>query len=381
MRIILEAKRDWDPSDHPRDPRNGKFVERRFGRVRIDPTNTGLFFTPTMGIHKRPNAQATHFENLPAEHRAKMYEQWRKQRKGTGTDARTYPDLIRNVKALWDEAPPETKQEGRLWYRRAKQAAERMSAEHGVSVDETIAAIAALSPQQQWETNVALADWTIGKVVRDERIEFSPDEVERLLNPPGDLASIDVREANGKRISELQPGLAATALHAMIRREDVKADFPGHEAMLADGSRARQVSLSGGSPPLEAAISVLQGGEPDDILNGHKVRSFFNNIQDPDNLLGGDDVTVDTHATQAALDVLHFPAGGGEKAKAGQMDEKNAAAAMLAGTPSSKDLNMSGLYAMFASAYREVAKDVGIPPNQVQATVWTHWKAKKEAQR
>lgn len=390
MRIVFESKRDWDPMDHPRDPNTGKFVERMFGRLRIDPVDTGLFHNVTEGFHKRPNAQATHFSDLPQDHRSRMYEVWQERRGKTGTKAESFPDLKRNIKALWDDAAPETKQDGRLWYRRAKQATLRSAREHGVDRDSAIAVTAALSPQQPWQGNIAMADHLMG-VFASDRV-YTPDEAEiaRLLDPPevknsdGEWVkpqSYDVRPYVGKRFSEItDPDDAAVVFNSMMRADERTSDVPGHEAYNKDGSFTA-VSASGGYTPISTAISILRGVPEDDALGGHKVRSFFNNISDPDNLLKGDDVTVDTHAVQAALDVLHLPPGGGDKVKPLHKKQKAAAAALLSGTPTKKDLNMSGLYAMFASAYRDVAEEVGVRPNQMQATIWIHWKNLKEAQR
>jgi hypothetical protein len=375
--------------DHYRDIDTGRFAERRFGILRIDPVAFATHTTVKLGVHRRPNANATRFSEMPVEHRSRMFAAFKERKKATGTKAASYPDLVRNVRALWDESSPETRATGRRWYREANTAARDIATDNGIHIDEAAAVIASLSPQQEWSGNVAFARFVISTHKADPVFEPTQTSIDDLLFPKPVKNKqnkwvtpdpIDIRPMVGKNLSELENdsrgGIRGRAFNVMMREAKVKADYPGHELLLRDGSDHRLITASGGFPPIAKALEILDGKDLDEVLNGHKVRSFFNNISDPDGILGHGDVTVDTHATMAALDVLHLPSGD-KQVKARQKTQKEKSGALLSGKPSNSALNTVGLYAMFASAYRDVADELGVPPHQVQAAVWLQWRMKK----
>lgn len=90
----------------------------------------------------------------------------------------------------------------------------------------------------------------------------------------------------------------------------------------------------------DKAIRILEGEAPLDVLSGNKVVSFYQNISNPNNPVP---VTIDRWALRVAND-------SGFTAKIN--------------TPTDKQ------YWQVASAYREVAAEVGLLANQVQAITW-----------
>jgi hypothetical protein len=89
--------------------------------------------------------------------------------------------------------------------------------------------------------------------------------------------------------------------------------------------------------PRRKACRILNGEHPADVLGGPKVRAFWRNI------LGDTEaVTIDVWAQRAALGhwADHAPTG--------------------------------RRYDALADAYREAARDLGLPAPTVQATVWLH---------
>jgi len=101
--------------------------------------------------------------------------------------------------------------------------------------------------------------------------------------------------------------------------------------------------------PSRANISERLGGE-------HKVRSFYNNILLPD-LKAFGDVTIDTHAVAAGL--LRPLAGADTEVS------HNLGAGI-----SSATTGASGIYGIYADAYRDAAKQRGILPRQMQSITW-----------
>ena len=121
--------------------------------------------------------------------------------------------------------------------------------------------------------------------------------------------------------------------------------------------------------PPETQMKVIS----DELGDQHKVRSFYNNIVDPQNNDGH--VTMDTHAIAA----LFWQAFSGNSREVGQnFGTANTATDSLTG--------VGGLYPAFAEAYRAVAAEYGMLPRQVQSITWeavrmlftARWKSKSE---
>lgn len=94
------------------------------------------------------------------------------------------------------------------------------------------------------------------------------------------------------------------------------------------------------------AQRILDGEDPDVVLSGPKVRSFFSLIADPENPVS---VCVDRHAHDIAVGAV--------------TDEKTR-----------KILERKGGYDYLASVYTAAANVIGIVPSSVQAVTWCHWR-------
>ena len=96
---------------------------------------------------------------------------------------------------------------------------------------------------------------------------------------------------------------------------------------------------------LEKAARIMAGEAPERVLGtGLKTLSFYFNILNP---RSGAEVTIDRHAHDIAR---------GERG-----DEEN------------RGLSAKSRYMIFAQAYREAAKLIGITPSQLQAITWVVW--------
>jgi hypothetical protein len=133
------------------------------------------------------------------------------------------------------------------------------------------------------------------------------------------------------------------------------------------GSIGKAISIL--TAPSETQMKVIS----DELGDQHKVRSFYNNIVDPQNADGH--VTMDTHAIAA----LFWQAFSGNSREVGQnFGTANTATDSLTG--------VGGLYPAFAEAYRAVAADYVMLPRQVQSITWeavrmlftARWKSKPE---
>jgi hypothetical protein len=141
-----------------------------------------------------------------------------------------------------------------------------------------------------------------------------------------------------------------------------KAD--GSEAGTGWGSfveitKAVEAIESGGD---KATLTPLMGTQ-------HKVRSFYNNILDPNGPNG--DVTIDTHAVAAGL--LKPLSGQSTEVhhNFGSAPSKVQQGADWTGTTKNSGITgVQGNYGLYAEAYRRAAAERGILPREMQSITW-----------
>jgi hypothetical protein len=215
--------------------------------------------------------------------------------------------------------------------------------------------IAALSPQTDWFSNIAVADFMAKTLHADPVLNLPPNVLEYVTAKAAATRSTKAVIRQGEHFSAMTPEEAAWGIMGMIRAAKLKSE----DKIKSGQPRAASVSMGTGS--MAKAIRMFRGEKPEEVLSGHKVRSFFNNILDPDDLQHGDDVTIDTHAVSAAA-----LARIGAKSKT--IDKMYANISKLSA-------NVKSAYPMFADAYRRLAQRHGLLSNQAQALIWTHWQS------
>lgn len=111
---------------------------------------------------------------------------------------------------------------------------------------------------------------------------------------------------------------------------------------------------------VEKAHRIMSGEDPHEVLGGHKVRSFFENIHDPSKK---EPVTIDRHAYDIAMGHPFVGTGRKSTPRGG-------------GGKMSPDIGLSAKsrYEHFVNAYHTAAGELGIDtPNKAQAITWvTH---------
>jgi hypothetical protein len=185
-----------------------------------------------------------------------------------------------------------------------------------------------------------------------------------------DLATTMATESNG-RISQEQ---AEAVIAAISPRENWDAnvidaqritDF--YSSGAADGMTPEQAVLAmrdaqpGGEQfralpdNMVKAVEVLQGTSPDEALAGLKVRSFYDNIDDPG---GTREVTIDGHMLKAFSAVSDTITDKGATQLLNQSSRTEGAQYAGAG------------YIAISEAVRSVSTQWGVPPDTVQAAYW-----------
>lgn len=186
---------------------------------------------------------------------------------------------VQNIVNKYKEASPELMKGGSEWYERAHDEAKKVG---GGDVRRGAGIIAALSPLNDWDRNVAQA---------------------HELRKTGHVAG----------------------------------------ALLPEN--------------VDKARRIHSGQDPHEVLGGHKVRSFFENIHDPSNK---EPVTIDRHAYDIAMGHPFVGTGRKSTPRGG-------------GGKMSPDIGLSALgrYQHFVHAYKAASEQLGVEvPNRTQAVSW-----------
>lgn len=340
------------------------------------------------------NAHATEFSGLHPTTQAKIHKSF----KDAGMD---HEHMVQNIMAVHRHAQmhnPEALKNGMSWYDRAHKAAGDLAQKHGVSIHHAAGVIAATSPQAHWDhSNLPTTDYYLGKAgpkatKAGAHVDLTDSEIDNAHefamkdygkkkaaydnalakhqeNPkkphPGDAPEVPKRMENGKKFSEMGHSEAGNAIYNQAQHDDVRVPehLPG--AYTQKGER-RKVIMKQGTSGFTKAVRLSRGEHPDQVLGGHKVRSFYNNIMDPQNKHGHNDVTIDTHAVGLAMNST----------------DKDRNIKLLQGA-SHKASNVNGAHAYIADAYRDAHKRLQATgemhtdshPHQLQAQTWEHWRS------
>ena len=144
---------------------------------------------------------------------------------------------------------------------------------------------------------------------------------------------------------------------------------------MAVGLYSRMSAGGSGYGNIEKAFQIADGANPDDVLGGAKVRSFYNTIANPNN---PHDVVIDSHMCEAMVN--GSPKTDAEIAAGAKrmFDMTNPSSNMtkFMGSPSVANGTSVGAYPLMADAVRDAtirinaANGTHYTPAQVQAVVW-----------
>lgn len=337
----------YDPNQ-PRDEK-GRWTR---GGGRVVP-QYGAEYQPKRG--DKPTIDPTRSENLPEQDLRELHTRFE------SVFHVTQAEMVTNLLSTYQRTSASRREEGARWYDDAHDAAQSIATRDGRPLDQTVGIIAALSPLNAWEGNVEGADY-LSRAVREDwkipdlDVNFTKkgkneEPVTKTLQEWADIElGSDTLSLAGHRLSELTPKQTATAIKAMSQLGYIH-DPSLPEAWMVRGNLG--IAWSCGLINISKAVQISRGANPADILNGHKVRSFYNNILDPGQ---ADSVTIDTHALGAAV---------GRTLKAGDREIK-----LGFNAPKMIQHSLVGTYPLVADAYRQAAEIVGLKPHQFQAIVW-----------
>tara|TARA_B100000424_G_scaffold258779_1_gene241001 strand:+ start:3536 stop:5608 length:2073 start_codon:yes stop_codon:yes gene_type:complete len=296
--------------------------------------------------------------------------------------AETFIDHAKNnLLYLFDKVPAATRNRSKLWYVGANKIAQDFSKKYGVSLQSASGVLAALSPQKDWYMNVSLAERTLDIVTNKKDFVYDAKMRAMGLEKFGKPQYKKLLDAiDGKKLSELETpeekAIWVRIYDETFNDRSFKVITPegnmGDFVLTDDGVNARAAWNS--NVMIKNAIIALESNGDKAIISGalgdaHKVRSFYNNIVDPNSKNG--DVTIDTHAVAAAMlrpvggkhTIVNHNFGTAPSVKDQKADWKGA-------TKNSKVNGIKGLYSIYAEAYRRAAAERGVLPREMQSITW-----------
>jgi len=391
-RIPTSAALAYDPHERP---------DLSIGRAAMIPEG--------LGPHHLTSGHDKAVENVRAAH-AKHADLIRNEYPFIDTTGLTHHGVLErfvehahdNIVDLWQRVRTEPWRDAAAnWYWGANKIAGEMSQRFGVSHRQAAAAIAALSPQKDWDQNVSLAERVMHTHANHQDTKVTPqmrDFMQKMVDQrtPATRAALDIMVNGGKSaktgedfhpISEgmRYADLAHPTQKALFARahDEMHAPDRGYSIVSPNGERIRAKNSAGNDATaqwgsFDAIANAIRALESNDHLPTisralgakHKVRNFYNNIIAPDaaHYLGPEhhDITADTHAINVGL---MFPMGGSHRMVAqGLGSGGNIASPAATGA--------HGLYGLHADAYRRAAQTISKQearqylPREVQSVVW-----------
>ena len=308
-----------------------------------------------------------------------------------------------NIQAVYNAVPDETQQGSAKWYNGGHEITKEMARNLDIPHENAAGMTAALSPQKDWDMNVNLAR-RVGHIVSttpaDARatpqmtqwMRDYADTKPEVRSTPNTVTRQDVlndlQAISSKPWSQM--GAADRAIyiraydeahgppdHLMVHDDRTGEPLPkGFHINNPDGSPSTLVSRYGpeytnmvdqptkvtwgSNNEIANAVKAYQAQNMSQISEamgeGHKVRSFYNNLIAPDS--AAHDVTGDTHAVATGL---LRPLGAGSHEVALGLGQTGSASAAT---------GAQGLYPNVREAYKRVADRAGVLPRAMQSIVW-----------
>ena len=259
------------------------------------------------------------------------------------------------------------------WYDGAHKIAGDFAKKFNVPHHVAAAVIAVQSPQKDWNQNVSLAERILKVHTQHQNTRWTPQMeniTSKVFNNESDNHRSILSNIRGKTYGELNNPLHKAAWirtydeahHARHHRDITpEGEFGEHVTGKIIGSKRKDTSWASFSGIAKAVKAIESNGHMPTISASlgkqHKVRSFYNNIAQPNSPMG--DVTIDTHAIGNAL---------GRYSIAGTSPETSD---VLGGSPSSSRTGMRGTYPLAQQSFTNVSKRRGSLPRKIQSKVWT----------
>ena len=275
-----------------------------------------------------------------------------------------------NLLFIYRRVDPEFRDRSIRWYEGANRIAVQIANRHNIEPQTVSAVLAVLSPATDWAKNVTMAERIVDIFShrKDYRWDDAMSEKASVIAKKDRLADALAR-AKESTLGELLANKDYDAAGIWVRCYDEAHHSQNYRWITPEGGSADFVKTQGGENAnltwgrfqrIGDAVAILN--EPDirnisdRLAEGHKIRNFYNNIDDP---TSPDFATIDTHAVAAAL---LQPLSIEDKAVKNNFGRE--------GSAQSADTGMSGTYPFYFEAYRRAAEEAGVLPVQMQVVTW-----------
>jgi hypothetical protein len=284
--------------------------------------------------------------------------------------------LKSNILAIHDGMAPQDRERAGFWYDGANGITHDWANEFTLHPRQVAGVIASQSPQKDWYQNVSLGRRIIETHQNQQDATLTPemtawgqrytDRLAAAGKPGAAVAQSFLDRNQGVPYSQMND---IDRAHFIRFHDEVNNDR-GYDILSPEGTVVGPALNQDGVTPskvgwgsmddIAKGAAVLRDGSRENISaqmgGAHKVRNFYNNIIAPYSDKG--DVTVDTHAIAGAN---IFPYTGSDKVTTQGLGQGGSYAGIS---------GSSGLYPVYADAYREAAAERGILPRQMQSRVW-----------
>lgn len=282
--------------------------------------------------------------------------------------------MVGNIEFLYQLAVERgIDREAAYWYDGARKIASRWAKRYELTTPQMAGIIAAISPQKEWESNLAEAEYLVQMArefgVSNPTVTKEDVAILRKEGKPED-AIAGLTEAIGQKWNTLSRYQQVYYIHSYLLKNPnaYRTVYEWSPKGVRGKASPNRVPWFGNGYGFHVnALTILNmdrmhSQETDHEVisrglgNGHKVRAFFNNILLPRSA-GAGDVTVDTHAVGAA----HFRPLSSKAPEVGHA---------MGGPPSNDQFGLRGMSGLYAEAYRIAAKNAQIRPREMQSIAW-----------
>lgn len=253
----------------------------------------------------------------------------------------------------------------KVWYEGANRIANNLADRYNLTLEQTAAVIASLSPQTEWFDNLSRAERVIHIMQRQRNVVITKEMHDKVI----DYLKTDKDESAGSQLMrEMFVKYGEVSIQQLMDKKAEWREIASYVRILdaavnsqsvyeydPNGQRVgviRDKLTWGSSLEIAKALAVIVDGSQqsisDSLGNANKVRNFYNNIASPDSVY--DFVTVDTHAGSS---IFMYPLGGGE-----------------AGSIKLFSDGKTLIYSIASDAYTIAANKVGLTPNRLQSVIW-----------
>lgn len=357
--ILIEA--DFDPNEK-RDE-SGEWTTSP-GSVRIEPLEGDTVKAGHVAVDLR-------MHEVPKPVRKAVMDRF----KGSvGVDPKV---ALHNVVTQFERTPDDVKTEYLQWYSKTHNLSRTLGTANSVNPHIVAAIIAASSAGASWSSkggNKDVAQVIVEEAAPATRTQPIPENVRKWVNERL-VAKRVKKKANSTETQELPPLTSwqippGGSLDDVFKAISKETPDTQHKILGMIVGKKYGFPVGYGYGNYGKAMKLALQNDPAQIdlnLNGPKIRSFFNNIEDPSN---HKDVTVDIHMWRS------FVNDGGDRAKMAKSYTKiknNQSA--ITGNPSFKGIGV-GAYPIAADILHMATGAINAKygtnytPSQVQAVVW-----------